>query len=1414
MPRNRPLAVECLERRLVLSTFLVNSDDDADDSLCDASHCSLREALVAANAANGIDSIEFQIPGSGPHSIRPLSELPTITDPVRLDGTTQLGFMGRPIIELDGSLAGDRVTGLRISAGSSIVRGLVVNRFSTDAIALETNGGNVVQGNFIGTDVTGTMAMGNGADGVYVVGGSASNIIGTNGDGVNDAAEANLISDNGNDGVHITGRGSDDNVVAGNLIGTDLTGTVAMGNENYGVEIRNGAQRNRIGTNGDGVADASERNVISDNAAGGILIQGVGTRNSYFADFSQGAPAEFTGITTTESVRGFAGLGTGTNLFANNFLRNTTAASNANGTLSQRTTLTLTNLAAHTAIDLNFLFAAIDSWDTGQSAGPDFFNVTVDGTTVFRENFANGVPPNPDSQGYNAPSGVPLRNRPFTNLGFDTSFDSAWNLGLDPVFDNIPHTASTLTIEWFADGCCWTGGLDESWAIDNVEVIVDSSQTSQNVVAGNLIGTDVKGTAAIGNTGCGVTISAGATNNLVGTNGDGVADASERNLLAGSKISTGGTSCGVAITGGGTDRNRVAGNFIGTDISGTQPIPNEHVGVLIARGAQMNVIGTDSDGMADDAERNVISANLTDGVFLRDQGTDQNQVAGNFIGTDVAGTAGLGNGSFGVLILQGPQSNRIGTTGTIPAGRNVVSANEISGVSIQGSGADHNIVAGNFIGTDVTGASPLGNKSSGVFISNESRFNVVGTDGDGVADFNERNVISANSGNGITISGAETTENIVAGNYIGTNADGTEALPNTSPGVALAAGAQRNVVGTNGDGISDVSERNVISGNLSAGVYIRDAGSNLNVVAGNYIGTDASGTGSLGNDNWGVLIELGAQQNVIGTNGDGAGDLAERNVISSNLGIGVEIRNIDTDFNSVAGNFVGTNAAGTAALGNTGSGIVINAGAGQNRIGTNGDGTADAAERNLFSGVLIIGGQSDFNVVAGNFIGTDSTGRTAIPNANYGVDVRDGAQNNRIGAIDDAHTVAERNVISANGWSGVAISGEFTFANHVTGNYIGTNVAGTAAIGNQNHGIVSFGDTSTNYVGRRRGLPGTEGASNVISGNQWSGISISDDATLLIYGNLIGTDAAGTADLGNGHDGVTCNGTSFSSIGEGFFFGLTFLPEMSNVIAFNQRNGIAVLESCSGFINANSIFSNGGLGIDLGPAGVTANDPFDIDTGPNGLQNFPILRSVTMKRGVTTVRGTLASVPNSLFLIDFFSSSVVDASGNGEGQVYLGTIDIKTKRKGTASFSSRLAVLVLPGEFVTATATGFVLPDGTSEFSPGITFVAPARRAFQPAQVVAAFVASKLRLSPETSLASRQQSHSDIDSVPESLSIATQPRNPATPAVNRAPADSQIQVSNVTEQRTRQVVRLIDAALPDLFADAAESPESLMPRQR
>ncbi|WP_340094377.1 S8 family serine peptidase [Nostoc punctiforme] len=234
---------------------------------------SLRAVLTWANSNPGKDTVIFKIPTTDPgynsstnsFTIKPLplSPLPQITDSVIIDGTTQPGFSYRPVIELDGSNVG-LADGLYISAGDSTVRGLTINRFGVDGIRLIGNGGNIVEGNFIGTDVTGTQDLGNGYSGISVW--TPNNIIGGK-----TVKARNIISGNDNVGIYITESNANNNLIQGNYIGSDVTGTKDFGNTNNGVAILD-ASNNTVGG-----TTIEAGNLIFGNGKNGVFINGSGS---------------------------------------------------------------------------------------------------------------------------------------------------------------------------------------------------------------------------------------------------------------------------------------------------------------------------------------------------------------------------------------------------------------------------------------------------------------------------------------------------------------------------------------------------------------------------------------------------------------------------------------------------------------------------------------------------------------------------------------------------------------------------------------------------------------------------------------------------------------------------------------------------------------------------------------------------------------------------------------------------------------------------------------------------------------------------------------------------------------------------------------------------------------------------------
>ncbi|MCP5303552.1 MAG: tandem-95 repeat protein [Pseudomonadales bacterium] len=224
---------------------------------------SLREAIIAANNTTGMDTIDFNISDplvSGAHTIDVLSALPDITDTIIIDGTSEPNYAGTPIIELNGIVAGAGIDGLRLVAGSngSTVQGLVINRFGGDGLEVNYSDNNTIAGNYIGTDVTGLVDLGNGQNGIRVV--SSTNAL----IGGGTISARNVIA--GNTGAGIRDEGSFGTIIQGNYIGVNATGTGTIANS-QGIQTWSGSSNGIIGGTG-----ANEGNVIGGNTNQGILL--------------------------------------------------------------------------------------------------------------------------------------------------------------------------------------------------------------------------------------------------------------------------------------------------------------------------------------------------------------------------------------------------------------------------------------------------------------------------------------------------------------------------------------------------------------------------------------------------------------------------------------------------------------------------------------------------------------------------------------------------------------------------------------------------------------------------------------------------------------------------------------------------------------------------------------------------------------------------------------------------------------------------------------------------------------------------------------------------------------------------------------------------------------------------------------
>ena len=466
-----------------------------------------------------------------------------------------------------------------------------------------------------------------------------------------------------------------------------------------------------------------------------------------------------------------------------------------------------------------------------------------------------------------------------------------------------------------------------------------------------------------------------------------------------------------------TNGNMITDNFLGTDVNGTAAGPGNGTGVLIDNSASNNTIGGTGAGAG-----NVISGNSGDGIeigFPSAGSGDGNLVLGNKIGTNAAGTAALGNGTPGSGLGGAGVRFFAGTSNTVA--NNVISGNVNEGIFFHGNlGASHEMVLGNLIGTNATGTAPIGNGLSGITLNLQTAANTI-----------SGNVISGNGvgpshGNGISLA-AGAHDNLIQANLIGTNAAGTAALGNTLDGISLNDASNNRIIG------------NVVSGN---GINQDAAGINLesndlnNIIAGNKIGTNAAGTAALGNSLLGIFLGNGSSNNTIGGT-----TVNDRNVISGNGkfpvadfatqgGVGVYIFGSGATDNMVLGNFIGTNAAGTAALNKSVIGVLINESPG-NTVQDN------LISGNRFIGLEIAGGTASGNLVQSNKIGTNAGGTAAIPNGGDGIFINN-APNNTIGGT----AAGAGNRISGNGFFGIQLFGPLTSGNVIQGNIISGNRVG------------------------------------------------------------------------------------------------------------------------------------------------------------------------------------------------------------------------------------------------------------------------------------------------------------------------------------------------------------------------------------
>jgi exo-beta-1,3-glucanase (GH17 family) len=637
-------------RQWVIDSSGDGGDVNVGDGICDdgTGFCTLRaaiqEANAAANSAGGSDQIAFNIPGNGPHTIQPLSALPAIVDAVVIDATTQPGYAGTPLIELDGGLAGAGVSGLRFETGGNTVKGLAINRFAASGILVLTGGENTIQGNFLGTDATGTAAAPNAASGIDVR--TAGNLIGGAGSG-----EGNLISGNANFGILLLG-GAAENTIVGNRIGTDQTGTAAIGNALYGIYVT--SPGNQIG----GPA-AGDGNLISGNLRGGVAVTGAtatgnvvrGNRVGTTADGNAALPNGNAGITVSNvsgNTIGGTAAGAG-NVLSGNALHGAMIVGAASTNNVVQGNLVGLN-AAGTAAVPNGQYGITNYSPTSMIGGP----AAGAGNTVSGNNFSGVLVYTPTA------TEVKVQGN---RIGTNAAGTAAVPNGFYGVYVNS-------TDNLIGGAAAGEGNLISGNTRGGVALTERTAQ--RNVVQGNRIGTNPAGTAALANGGSGVTIAEGSNNTIGGTAAG-----------AGNQIS-GNAAQGVIVVGVNATGNTVRGNLIGTNGAGTAAVANGQYGVAVY--SSNTTIGGAGSG-------NTISGNAGGGVIVYGTTVTGTTVQGNRIGTDATGSLAVANGGHGVFVAA--SNSLIG--GSATGEGNVIGWNASSGVYVAGATSAGNTIRQNLI---------------------------------------------------------------------------------------------------------------------------------------------------------------------------------------------------------------------------------------------------------------------------------------------------------------------------------------------------------------------------------------------------------------------------------------------------------------------------------------------------------------------------------------------------------------------------------------------------------------------------------------------------------------------------------------------------------------------------------------------
>jgi parallel beta-helix repeat protein len=646
--------VDRCDERILLSTFTVTS-------LADSGEGTLRQAMMGADSATdgGPEVIDFDVAGT---IVLTSGTLPTITEPVLIDGTTAPGFAsaGRPVVEVDNG----GFDGLEFGIGSagSTLKGLAIDDSGSDGITINASNITVV-GDYIGVGLDGGTLQANAGNGIVINANSSYNTIGatsTVADGSVISTASNVISGNGLNGIAV--YNSSYNTIVANYIGTDATGLKAQGNGGSGILIDANSDDNTIGGTtpfvGTGVVPSS--NLISANHIDGILIDNESSENNLSANFVG---------TDVTGQAALGNLGDGIEILS---------ASNDNV------------LSGTTATQNPFIYANIVSGNLGnglQISNSDntqvlanFFGLGYGNTTPVG-NGEDGVLINGASTGTLFGGLIPLGNVCASNGGNGLEIDNlVSNTLVSNTFDGVAAFSTQSNLGNDGDGMLITssgGGISihtGNIVSRNGDNGIELSGIATGVaIYADLIGTNTNGTIAMPNGENGVLIDGNAHDNSIGSLAVGATSTNPTTnaMNATRTIISGNTGNGVAVVGSAYD-NQIINCYIGIATLGGGTIPNGGSGVYLGELSLQTTVGGSTSGLG-----NVISGNLGNGITINSSGL--NVIQGDEIGTDPSGLTAFPNGGDGVLVNISAFNLIGGTTAGAP---NTIAFNEGGGVLV------------------------------------------------------------------------------------------------------------------------------------------------------------------------------------------------------------------------------------------------------------------------------------------------------------------------------------------------------------------------------------------------------------------------------------------------------------------------------------------------------------------------------------------------------------------------------------------------------------------------------------------------------------------------------------------------------------------------------------------------------------